>query len=126
MPRADTKRVHLQRLRSFFHRRLSYSVLQLPAGSHRVAVLRSHVCEWHQNNSVSQQKLTVQQVIPALMSLYMDHGSYMADWKTKGRTVLNIATLCVGSFITVAGTYTTVQSIIDAYRLGTVGSAFSC
>ena len=60
------------------------------------------------------------------MSLYMDRGIYNASWKTRSRLALNVATLCIGSFITVAGTYTTVQSIIDAYRVGTVGSAFSC
>jgi hypothetical protein len=56
----------------------------------------------------------------------MDRGIYNASWKTRSRLALNVATLCIGSFITVAGTYTTVQSIIDAYRVGTVGSAFSC
>ena len=42
-------------------------------------------------------------------------------------TVLHLFTVALGSFMTVAGTYTTIQSIVDAYKSGTVGSgAFSC
>jgi hypothetical protein len=39
---------------------------------------------------------------------------------------LHMFTIALGSFITVAGTYTTIQSIIDAYKAGTVSSAFVC
>jgi hypothetical protein len=34
--------------------------------------------------------------------------------------------LLLGVFVTIAGTYATVQNIIDAYATGTIGSAFSC
>jgi hypothetical protein len=33
--------------------------------------------------------------------------------------------LLLGLFVTVAGTYATVQNISDAYAAGTTGSAFS-
>ncbi|KAH8200345.1 hypothetical protein TruAng_005498 [Truncatella angustata] len=65
-------------------------------------------------------------IIPALMGLYM-------DWEYRGTThvmtircAFHIFTVILGSFITVSGTYTTVQSIINAYASGLVGQAFSC
>ncbi|KAF2798708.1 hypothetical protein K505DRAFT_333221 [Melanomma pulvis-pyrius CBS 109.77] len=60
-------------------------------------------------------------VIPALMGLYMDR-SRPKTKKVIAITALHIFTVVLGSFMTVAGTYTTIQSIIDAYRSGTKGS----
>ncbi|WWC59839.1 uncharacterized protein I303_102401 [Kwoniella dejecticola CBS 10117] len=47
-------------------------------------------------------------------------------WKAKTRTSFNYLSIAVGSFLTVAGTYTTIQSIIDAYASDSVGKAFAC
>jgi hypothetical protein len=67
-----------------------------------------------------------QLIIPAFMGLYMTRGTYRNSWKTMAITGLHCFTIALGSFITVAGTYTTIQSIIDAYNDGTVGGAFAC
>tara|TARA_R110002003_G_scaffold431_3_gene19628 strand:+ start:11122 stop:11301 length:180 start_codon:yes stop_codon:yes gene_type:complete len=59
------------------------------------------------------------------MGLYMQRTTP----KTKAGTAimaLHVFTIALGSFITVAGTYTTIQSIIDAYKAGTVSGAFAC
>lgn len=39
---------------------------------------------------------------------------------------LNIVIIIIGLFFLVAGTYTSVQSIIDSYNAGTVGGVFTC
>jgi len=59
-------------------------------------------------------------------------GLYM-DWEKRGTSrakaaicYFHIFTIVLGAFITVTGTYTTVQSIVDAYKLGTVGKPFTC
>ncbi|CVK98833.1 related to neutral amino acid permease [Fusarium mangiferae] len=65
-------------------------------------------------------------IFPALMALYMDRGNHRSS---KGKIVLcglHIFTLLLGAFITVSGTYTSIQSIIDAYANGVVGGAFTC
>ncbi|RDB21777.1 N amino acid transport system protein [Hypsizygus marmoreus] len=41
-------------------------------------------------------------------------------------TLLNYLFILLGAYITVAGTYTSVQSIIDSYAADLVGSLFSC
>ncbi|OCF40039.1 hypothetical protein I317_06177 [Kwoniella heveanensis CBS 569] len=64
-------------------------------------------------------------VIPAFMGLYIQKGE-PASFRKIALTILHWVVIIVGTFFTVAGTYTTVQSIIDAYALGTVGGAFSC
>ncbi|KAI1857905.1 hypothetical protein JX265_010935 [Neoarthrinium moseri] len=65
-------------------------------------------------------------IIPALMGLYMDKGNHALNWKKKAVFVLHWFTVVLGSFLLVAGTYTTLQSIIDAYNTGAVGGAFTC
>ncbi|KAI9641909.1 hypothetical protein NHQ30_009777 [Ciborinia camelliae] len=65
-------------------------------------------------------------IIPALMALYMDRGSHRASTFKTIMCGVHIFTIVLGVFITVVGTYTTIQSIIDAYKLGTVGGAFTC
>ncbi|KAH8889051.1 hypothetical protein GQ53DRAFT_723842 [Thozetella sp. PMI_491] len=65
-------------------------------------------------------------IIPGLMGLYISKDD---DSRSKTKVAirgLHIFTIILGAFITVAGTYTTVQSIIDAYRSGVVGGAFTC
>jgi hypothetical protein len=39
---------------------------------------------------------------------------------------LNIVIIIIGLFFLIAGTYTSVQSIIDSYHAGTVGGVFTC
>lgn len=40
--------------------------------------------------------------------------------------LLNVFIILVGVFFLTVGTYATVQSIIDSFHLGTVGTAFTC
>jgi hypothetical protein len=40
--------------------------------------------------------------------------------------VLNVIIIAIGLFFLGAGTYTSVQSIIDSYAAGTVGGVFTC
>ncbi|WWC63883.1 uncharacterized protein I303_106488 [Kwoniella dejecticola CBS 10117] len=65
-------------------------------------------------------------VIPAMMGIYMDKGKHSTTWWRKCLFAFHCLIMVVGSFITVAGTYTCIQSIVDAYAEGTVGHAFSC
>ncbi|EPE04122.1 neutral amino acid transporter [Ophiostoma piceae UAMH 11346] len=65
-------------------------------------------------------------IIPAWMGLYMERKSWRSSRKTMAICGLHIFTVILGSFITIAGTYTTIKSITDAYSEGAVGSAFSC
>jgi hypothetical protein len=74
----------------------------------------------------TDRKLRTKLVIPAFMGLYMDRGNHGANWRKKAVCSLHFAVIALGSFITVAGTYTTIKSIVDAYNDGTVGGAFSC
>ncbi|OAL20297.1 hypothetical protein AYO22_09009 [Fonsecaea multimorphosa] len=67
-----------------------------------------------------------QLIIPAFMGLYMDRGNHGANWKKRAVCGLHLAVIALGSFLAVAGTYTTIKSIVDAYNDGTVGGAFSC
>jgi hypothetical protein len=40
--------------------------------------------------------------------------------------IFHIFVVVLGSFVTVTGTYTTIQSIVDAYNDGAVGKPFTC
>ena len=70
--------------------------------------------------------LCKQLVIPALMGLYMERGNYFSSKKVMAICTIHCITVVGGSFMTVAGTYTTIQSIVDAYASGTVAGAFTC
>lgn len=65
-------------------------------------------------------------ILPAWMGLYMERKRQISSRVTLAMCALHIFTLVLGSFITVAGTYTTIRSIVEAYQQGVVGSAFSC
>ncbi|KAE9569051.1 N amino acid transport system protein [Colletotrichum fructicola] len=65
-------------------------------------------------------------IIPAFMGLYMDWEVRSLSKAKMGLCLLHCFTVVLASFMTVAGTYTTIQSIVDAYRSGEVGSAFTC
>ncbi|CAM1508651.1 Fc.00g054990.m01.CDS01 [Cosmosporella sp. VM-42] len=65
-------------------------------------------------------------IIPALMGLYIVREDYRASKLKMAICGLHVFTICLGSFITIAGTYTTIRSIIDAYSSGVVGGAFTC
>ncbi|RKU44409.1 hypothetical protein DL546_006028 [Coniochaeta pulveracea] len=65
-------------------------------------------------------------IVPALMGLHMERGNHAANWKKMAICGLHCFTIALGAFITVAGTYTVVQSIINAYKSGQVGGAFTC
>ncbi len=60
------------------------------------------------------------------MGLYLHKGKYFEDKKTIAICTLHVITAIGGSFMAIAGTYTTIQSIVDAYKLGSVAGAFSC
>lgn len=60
------------------------------------------------------------------MGLSMDWEGRAASKIKMGTCCLHIFTLVLGVFITVSGTYTTIQSVIDAYNVGDVGRPFSC
>ncbi|KIY01106.1 uncharacterized protein Z520_02658 [Fonsecaea multimorphosa CBS 102226] len=65
-------------------------------------------------------------IIPASMGLYMHQGRYFSSKKTMVICMLHCIIVVGGLFMTVAGTYTTIQSIVDAYAAGNVKEAFSC
>ncbi|TFY75238.1 hypothetical protein EWM64_g8775 [Hericium alpestre] len=46
--------------------------------------------------------------------------------RRSAETILNYGLILLGAYILVAGTYVSVQSIIDSYNAGTVGSPFTC
>lgn len=71
-------------------------------------------------------RATRQLIIPAFMGLYMDWEKRSSSKVKMSFCALHIFTIVLGSFMTVVGTYTTIQSIIDAYNDGRVGSAFTC
>lgn len=60
------------------------------------------------------------------MGLYMHRGNYFANKKVTAMCALHCITVVGGLFMAIAGTYTTIQSIVDAYASGTVRRAFTC
>lgn len=54
------------------------------------------------------------------------------DWKGKGGVWgwcmlgFNVCIILTGGFFLGAGTYTSVQSIVDSYNAGSVGGVFTC
>ncbi|KAH8173717.1 transmembrane amino acid transporter protein [Sarocladium implicatum] len=65
-------------------------------------------------------------IIPAFMGLYMDWQNRSTSKAKMAICVFHIFVVALGSFVTVTGTYTTVQSIVDAYAAGAVGKPFTC
>ncbi|KAJ5131613.1 neutral amino acid permease [Penicillium atrosanguineum] len=65
-------------------------------------------------------------ILPAYLWMY-DHKDYRSGTLFK-QTVywLHCLMLFVGGFMTVGGFYGVIQSILDAYKNGEIGSAFSC
>ncbi|KAF9467583.1 transmembrane amino acid transporter protein-domain-containing protein [Collybia nuda] len=61
----------------------------------------------------------------AYLSLHPGQEKWKGTFRTL-ETLLNYALILVGMYIIVAGTYTSVQSIINSYRAQLVGSLFSC
>ncbi|KAF4471294.1 neutral amino acid permease [Fusarium albosuccineum] len=57
-------------------------------------------------------------IFPALMALYMDKGNHTSSKVKMALFALHIFTALLGAFITVAGSYTSIQSIINAYNDG--------
>ena len=60
------------------------------------------------------------------MGLYLHRGNYFSDKKTIAVCMVHCITVVGGTFMAIAGTYTTIQSIVDAYASGTVEKAFTC
>lgn len=65
-------------------------------------------------------------VIPAFMGLYLHKGKWFSGGDVTAICVLHGITIVGGSFMAIAGTYTTIQSIVDAYAAGGVAGAFTC
>ncbi|CAG9954253.1 unnamed protein product [Clonostachys rosea f. rosea IK726] len=65
-------------------------------------------------------------VIPATMAIHMDWGNHSSSKSKMALFGFHVFTVFLGSFMTVAGSYTSIQSIVNAYHQGTVGSAFTC
>ncbi|PNS21536.1 hypothetical protein CAC42_895 [Sphaceloma murrayae] len=73
---------------------------------------------------VGNAPLTI--VLPAYLYLY-DYASYRrGSLFEQSKYWFHWLIFAIGVFLTVGGTYGVVQGIIDAYRDGTIGSAFSC
>ncbi|KAF7986701.1 hypothetical protein HWV62_20226 [Athelia sp. TMB] len=61
----------------------------------------------------------------AYLTLYPGALKWEGPWRTL-ETLFNYFLILLGLYILVAGTYTSVQSIIDSYAANAVGTAFSC
>lgn len=56
-----------------------------------------------------------------------DHADYWkGNWLRKILYGLHMILIMIGLFLTVGGTYGVIVQIMDAYRDGTISSAFSC
>ncbi|KEF54366.1 uncharacterized protein A1O9_09532 [Exophiala aquamarina CBS 119918] len=65
-------------------------------------------------------------VIPAIMGLYMHRDSYRSNKRIMALCAFHCIVVVGGSFMAIAGTYTTIQSIVDAYAVNGVKRAFTC
>ncbi|KZS95173.1 hypothetical protein SISNIDRAFT_439216 [Sistotremastrum niveocremeum HHB9708] len=61
----------------------------------------------------------------AYLTLYPGERKWKGFWRSS-ETVLNYSLIVIGLFILIAGTYVSIQQIIDDYRANLVGVAFSC
>ncbi|OGE58250.1 hypothetical protein PENARI_c001G11428 [Penicillium arizonense] len=64
--------------------------------------------------------------IPALMWLILIRKGSWTSPRNLALGALNLAVLVIGLVILAGGTYASIQDILDNYKKGTVGSAFSC
>lgn len=65
-------------------------------------------------------------ILPPLLWLF-DHREWRTASIAKSVTYyLHCIWILLGVFMTVGGTYGIIQSVIDAYNSGQIGSAFSC
>ncbi|OQD74182.1 hypothetical protein PENDEC_c012G01829 [Penicillium decumbens] len=65
-------------------------------------------------------------MLPAYLWMY-EHKDYRSGTLSKQAVYwLHVLLLLIGAFMTVGGFYGVIQSILDAYRNGEIGSAFSC
>jgi hypothetical protein len=60
------------------------------------------------------------------MGLYLRHGDYFSSKRVMALCAFHCMTIVGGTFMAIAGTYTTIQSIVDAYASGAVAKAFTC
>ncbi|EGN97583.1 hypothetical protein SERLA73DRAFT_184341 [Serpula lacrymans var. lacrymans S7.3] len=61
----------------------------------------------------------------AYLQLYPGAKRWSGPWRSL-ETVFNYFLIILGAYILVAGTYTSIQSIVDSYNENQFGSAFSC
>jgi len=61
----------------------------------------------------------------AYLILYPGKTRWDGPWRSF-ETLINYFLIALGLFILVAGTYVSIQSIIDSYNASAVGSVFSC
>ncbi|KAJ7491160.1 transmembrane amino acid transporter protein-domain-containing protein [Mycena latifolia] len=61
----------------------------------------------------------------AYLILYPPATRWATPWRS-AETLVNYALILFGFFMLVAGTYVSIQSIIDSYNASAVGSVFSC
>ncbi|EPQ53016.1 neutral amino acid permease [Gloeophyllum trabeum ATCC 11539] len=61
----------------------------------------------------------------AYLTFYPGASKWAGPWRT-AETLLNYFLILVGLYMLVAGTYVSIQSIINDYHANLVGSAFSC
>ena len=65
-------------------------------------------------------------ILPGIFWIY-SHPGYMGDgFRRTSVCLFHGLLVCLGLFITVAGSYAVVQQIINAYTDGSIGAAFSC
>jgi len=61
----------------------------------------------------------------AYLTLYPGATKWAGPWRS-AETLFNYFLILVGVYVLIAGTYTSIQSIIDSYAAAEVGSAFTC